>query len=143
MLLKFEESVHPIFRSTTPLSRGKLKSKGKGKVSIHFSADQDTVDTICRIILSVNQLSIYGAVAAICDEYEDHQDSTGQPVLLVGQSIVLGEIKAEVPAHDEEPREAQIVLKQYFQQVESLSPENRVSKFCKEAGFMHVVEVGQ
>ena len=101
MLLKCAESGHPIFRSTTPLSRGKLKSKGKGKVSIHFSADQDTVDTIYRIILSVNQLSIYGAVAAICNEYEGHPDSTGQPVILVGQSIVLGEIKAEVPAHDE------------------------------------------
>ena len=49
----------------------------------------------------------------------------------------------EVPAHDEEPRDAQIILKQYIQQVESLSPENRVSKFCKEAGFIHVVEIGQ
>ena len=80
MLLTFAESGHPIFRSTTPLSRGKLKSKGKGKVSIHFSADQDSVDTIYRIILSVNQLSIYGAVADICEEYENHQDRTGQPV---------------------------------------------------------------
>ena len=84
MLLKFAESGHPIFRATTPLSRGQLKSKGKGKVSIHFSADPDTVDTIYRIILSVNQLSIYGAVAAICDEYEGHPDSTGEPVILEG-----------------------------------------------------------
>ena len=38
MLLEFAKSGHPIFRATTPLSRGKLKSKGKGKVSIHFSA---------------------------------------------------------------------------------------------------------
>ena len=112
-------------------------------MSIHFSADQDTFDTIYRIILSVNQLSIYGAVAAICDEFEDHQDSTGQLLILVGQSIVLGEIKAEVPVHDEEPRDDQIILQQYVQQVESLSPVNRVSKFCKEAGFMRVVEVGQ
>ena len=37
MLLEFAESGHPIFRATTPLSRGKLKSKGKGKVSIHFT----------------------------------------------------------------------------------------------------------
>ena len=116
---------------------------GSEKKWYPFSADQDTVDTIYRIILSVNQLSIYGAVAAKCDEYEGHPDSTGQPVKLVSQSIVLGEIKAEVPAHDEEPRDAQIVLQQYFQQVESLSPENRLSKFCKEAGFMCVVEVGQ
>ena len=112
-------------------------------MSIHFSADQDTVDTIYRIILSVNQLSVHGAVAAICDEYEHHQDRTGEFVILVGQSIVLGEIKAEVPAHNEELKEAKIILQQYVQQVESLSPENRVSTFCKEAGFMRVVEVGQ
>ena len=143
MLLKFAESGHPIFRATTPLSRGKLKSQGKGKVSIHFSADTDTVVTIYRIIHSVNQLSVYGAVAAILDEYESHQDSMGQPVKLVGKSIALGEIKAEVPAHDEDLRNDQVICQQYFQQVESLSPENRLSKFCKEAGFMRVVEVGQ
>ena len=143
MLLKFAKSGHPIFRSTTPLCGGQLKSKGKGKVSIHFSADQDTVDTICRIILSVNQLSIYGAVAGICDEYEGHQDSTGQPVIMVGQSIVFGEIKAEAPAQDEELEDAKIIMQKYFQQVNSFSPENRLSKFCKEAGFMSVVEVGQ
>ena len=89
MLLEFAESGHPIFRATTPLSRGKLKSKGKGKVSIHFSADQDTVDTFYRIILSVNQLSIYGAVAAICEEFEGHQDRTGELVILMGHGTAL------------------------------------------------------
>ena len=142
MLLKFAESGHPIFRATTPLSRGKLKSKGKGKVSIHFSAEPDTIDTIYRIILSANQLSIYGAVAAICDEFVGQPDNTGEPVILEGQSIVLGEVKAEAPAR-EEPEDSNILLQKYFQQVQRLSPENRLSKFCKEAGFMSVVEVGQ
>ena len=32
ILLEFAESGHPIFRATTPLSRGKLKSKGHGTV---------------------------------------------------------------------------------------------------------------
>ena len=103
-------------------SRGESKSKVNGKVSIHFSADPDTVDTIYRIILSVNQLSIYGAVAAICDEYEGHPDSTGEPVILEGQSIVLGKIKAEALAR-EELEDANIILQQYFQQVYSFSPE--------------------
>ena len=67
----------------------------------------------------------------------------GQPVILVGQSIVLGEVKAETPVHDEEPRNDQIIWQQYVQQAESLSPENKLSTFCKEAGFMRVVEVGQ
>ena len=39
MLLEFTESGHPTFRATTPLSRGILKSKGHGKLSIHFTAD--------------------------------------------------------------------------------------------------------
>ena len=143
MLLEFAESGHPIFRATTPLSRGSLKSKRRGKLSIHFAADYPTIETIYRIILSVNQLSVYGAVAVICEEFEDHQDRTGQPVILVGQSIVLGEVKAEAPLHDENPMNDQIIWQQNIQQVESLSPENRVSKFCKEAGFMRVVEVGQ
>ena len=63
MLLEFAESGCPIFRATTPLSRGKLKSKGHGKLSIHFGATQETIETIFRIIVSANQLSLYGAVA--------------------------------------------------------------------------------
>ena len=72
-----------------------------------------------------------------------HQDRTVQLVISVGQSIVLGEVKAEVPVHDEDLRDDQIILQQYVHQVESLSPENKLSKFWKEAGFMRVVEVGQ
>ena len=64
-------------------------------------------------------------------------------MILVGQSIVLGEVKAETPVHDEDPMNDQIIWQQYIQQIESLSPENRVSKFCKEAGFLRVVEVGK
>ena len=142
MLLKFAESGHPIFRSTTPLSRGQLKSKGKGKVSIHFSADQDTIDTNYRIILSVNQLSVYGAVAAFCEEFEGHQDGSGEPVILMGQSIVLVEVKAETPVHDEDLKNDQILWLQYMERIESLSPESKVSRFCMEAGFMRVVEAG-
>ena len=52
MLLEFAESGHPTFRATTPLSRDQLKSKGRGKLSIHFAADDFTIDTIFRIILS-------------------------------------------------------------------------------------------
>ena len=36
MMIKFAESGHPVFRATSPLSRGTLKSKGGGKLSIHF-----------------------------------------------------------------------------------------------------------
>ena len=143
MLLEFAESGHPTFRATTPLSRGILKSKGHGKLSINFAADELTIETILRIIISANQLSIYRAVAAICEEFENHQDGSEEPELLMGQSIVLGEIKAEVLLQNENSMNDQILWQQYIQQIESLSPESKVSRFCMEAGFMRVVEVGQ
>ena len=111
-------------------------------MSIHFSAEPETIDTIYRIILSANQLSIYSAVAAICEEFVGQPDNTGEPVIPEGQSIVLGEVKPEVPVQ-EEPEDSNIALQKYFQQVQRLSPEDRLGKFCEEAGFMSVVEVGQ
>ena len=61
MMIKFGESGHPVFRATSPLSRGTLKSRGGGKLSIHFCADGDTIETDFRTIISVNQISINGA----------------------------------------------------------------------------------
>ena len=63
IMTKFSESGHPVFRATSPLSRGTLKSKGGGKFSIHFCADEGTIETVFRTFISVNQLSIYGAVS--------------------------------------------------------------------------------
>ena len=88
MLLGFAESGCPIFSATTPMSRCKLKSKGHGKLSIHFTADQATIETIFRIIVFANQLSLYGAVANMCEEFESHQYGSGQLDVLMGQSIV-------------------------------------------------------
>ena len=83
MMLKFGESKHPVFRSTSPLSRGVLKSKGGGNLSIHFCADEGTIETVFRTIISVNQLSIYGALSDLCDEEcKTFHVGTGRPVLV-------------------------------------------------------------
>ena len=82
MLLEFAESGCPIFRATTPFSRSKLKSKGHGKLSTHYAGDLETVETIFRLIVSANQLSLYGAVAEMCEEYESLHERTGRPVVM-------------------------------------------------------------
>ena len=61
----------------------------------------------------------------------------------MGQLIVLGEIKAEVLLENEDSMNHQVLWQQYIQRIEPLSPESKVSRFCKEAGFLRVVEVGQ
>ena len=143
MLLEFAESGCPIFRATTPLSRGNLKSKGHGKLSIHFAADHQTIETVFRIIVFANQLRLYGAVVNMCEEFESHQDRSGQPDVLMGQSIVLSEIKAEVPLENDIPSHQNLLLQRYEERIKMLSQENKVSKFCMDAGFIHVVEIGQ
>ena len=98
MLLEFAKSGHPTFRATTPLSRGILRSKGHGKLSIHYAAHLETIGTIFRIIVSANQLGLYGAIADMCEEYESLHDRSGQPDKVMGQSsssIVLSAIKTE------------------------------------------------
>ena len=81
MMLTFAESGHPVFRATSPLSRGQLKSKSGGKLSIHYCADLETIETVFRTITSVYQLSLSGAVAEMCEEYESFHDRTGKPVV--------------------------------------------------------------
>ena len=142
MLVEFAESGCPIFRATTPSSRGKLRSKGHGKLSIHFAADQETIETIFRIIVSANQLSLYGAVANMCEECESLQDRSKQPDKVMGQSIVLSEIKTEVPLENDDPKYQNFLLQRYEERIERLTQTNEVSKFCMDAGFIHVVEIG-
>ena len=141
--MEFAESGCPIFRATTPCSRCNLKSKGHGKLSIHYCADQATIETIFRIIVSAGQASLYGAVANMCEEFETHQDRTGQCDVLMGQSIVLSEIKAEVPLEKDIPSHQNLLLQRYEERIKLRSQENKVSTFCVDAGFLHVVEIGQ
>ena len=79
----------------------------------------------------------------MCEEFEAHQDRSGELDVLMGQSIVLSEIKAEVPLENDIPPHQNILLQRHEERIEMLSQENKVSKFCTDAGFTHVVEVGQ
>ena len=143
MLLEFAESTCPIFRAAIKLSRGQFKSKGHGKLSIHFAADQKTIQTVFRIIVSANQLNLYGAVANMCEECESLHDRSGQPDKVMGQSIVVSEIKTEVPLENDDPAFQNFVLQQYEERIERFSQQDKVSKFCMDAGFMSVVEIRQ
>ena len=58
-----------------------VSSKAKDTENCRFTiaADQATIETIFRIIVSANQLSLYGALANMCEEYESLHDRSGQP----------------------------------------------------------------
>ena len=79
----------------------------------------------------------------MCEEYESLHDRSGQLDVVMGQSIVLSEIKAEVPLENDDPTYQNFLLQRYEERIKSLSQTDRVSKFCLDAGFLSVVEIGQ
>ena len=98
-----------------------------------------------RTIISVNQLSLYGAVAEMCEECESCHDRTERPVVK-GQSdpsFVPSVTKTNVPLNSNDPTHEELLLQQYGERIENLSQRDRVSKFCTDAGFLTTVEVGQ
>ena len=124
MLIEFAESGCPIFRATTPLSRSKLKSKGHGTLSIHYTADLETIETIFRVIVSANQLSLYGAVAEMCEEYESLHDRSAR-LDVMGQSILLSAIKTEVSSESDDPAYQKFLFQQYEERIEKLSQQEK------------------
>ena len=96
-----------------------------------------------RTITSVNQLSLYGAVAEMCEDFESLH--AGRPV--VGErsscSFVPNVINTNVPLNNDHPTHKELLLQRYGERIEKLSQQDKLSKFCTDAGILTVVEVGQ
>ena len=120
MMLEIGESRHPDFRATSPLSRGQLESKGGGKLSVHYCADLDTIETVLRTIISESRLSLYGAVSDVCEECNTCHDRTGQPVVggHSSSSFVPSVIKTEVPLDCDGPVNQDLLMQQYGEGIE-------------------------
>ena len=98
MVLHFVESGHPIFRATNAQERGELRSKAKGKKSIHSNGSEETIELILRTAISVNQLTIYGAVADLCGELSKDSRVSGKPD--ANEYLETVEIPTELPVAD-------------------------------------------
>ena len=127
------------------MSRVTLKSKGGGQLPIHFCADEDTIETVFRTIISVNQLRIYGAVSDLCDEYKACQVRTVR-LVLAGQSDPLfgpASLLMNTPTLSTEDPAQEDLLQKYQERVERLSQPDQLIKICTDAGFLTTVDVGQ
>ena len=103
MMHNFQRSGHPIFRCTSALGGGHLRSKGGGRTTIHFTASDDNVKLLLKMVIFVNQFSRYGAVADLIKELPVDQRAPGKPVALdqMEQEIITQPSFAEVQADDE------------------------------------------
>ena len=81
----------------------------------------------------------------MCEECESLHERTGRPAVMEksSYSLVLSVIKTEVPLDCDYPVNQDLLLQQYGERIENLSQEDKLCKFCVDAGFLNVVENGQ
>ena len=86
-----------------------------------------------RIIVSANQLSLYGAVAEMCEEYEYFYDGTGQPVVggQSSSSLVPSVIKTEVPLDCDDT----VLTKTFY----CRNTENELKSYHNKTNWAHFV----
>ena len=143
MMIKFGESGHPVFRATSTLSRGTLKSKGGGQFQNTSVPTRDTIETVFRTIISVNQVSIYGAVSELCEEYSICQTSTGRLVVTEQPNPFFAgaDLLVMTPTSSVEILAQENLMQKYKERMENSSQPDRVIKNCSDAGFLKIVEV--
>ena len=60
-------------------AKKKLRSKGGSKKSTHFNGSDETIELLRRTVISANQLSIYGAIADLCNELSKDLNALEKP----------------------------------------------------------------
>ena len=138
MMLNSAESGHPVFRAGSASERGELKSKGKGVKSIHFNGSDDTIEFILRTVISVNQLSVHGAVADLCRELARNSRGTGKPA--ANENVESMVIPTVFPiANPTAQTDAEVqgnLLREYEQNFAEVHEQQKLTKLCSNAGFI-------
>ena len=148
MVQWFKERGHPVFASASALSREILRSFSRME-TIHFNADSSNTELLFRIIHSVNQLSIFGAVSSWCEEFgrtpygkEDTADkSASNQNEKILESVSLQEVNSLVQTPRKQPASGNR-LREGLQNFEPLSKTFQFTKVCELASFLHRVEAG-
>ena len=137
MMIKFGECGHPVLRATSPLSRGTLESKGGGKLSFHFCADGDTIETdFAQAFLSISSVSTEQLQKCVKSTISAKL-AQGDPFFAPADLLIMTPTSSvEIPAQEN-------LLQKYEERVERLPQQDRVIMICTDAGLLKTVEVGQ
>ena len=147
-----EKAETPVFRGTGALARGLLRSKGGGKTSIHYNGDSATAELLFRIIISVSQLSVCGAVSDWCGELaqqiSDHSSSsTGRTVAVLDDGSE-SQVSPNVVSILTNPPSINVAvqgdrLRRHNKRFGHVPEDSRVSKAGEHAGIMRKISGGQ
>ena len=111
------------------------KSTGGGRTTIHFTASDDNVQLILKMVISVNQLSLYGVAPDLIEELPHGQRAPGKICCIRsdGTEILTQHPLAEVQADDERQGNPS---QDHERRFEKLPEDQNSSKLCSEAGLI-------
>ena len=142
-MLEFAESGCPIFRATTPPSRSQPKSKGHGKLSIHFAVVQETIETFASLLLQTSLVFTEQSKRCVkntnpfTEEWGDllwWDNQVPHSCSVQSRQMFLSRVMTQ--------RVRKILLQQYGERNERLPQQDKLCNFCMDAGFLSVVENG-
>ena len=98
-----------------------------------------------RTIISVNQLSIYGAVSDVCEENKSCHVRTGRPALAEQSDpwFAPANLLIMTPGPSIEILAQENLLQKCKERVGRLPQQDRLIKMFTDAGFLKTIEVGQ
>ena len=114
--------------------------KRKTSLFIHFNGSEETIGLILRTIISVNQLSINGAVPDVCKELSKDSEVAGKPA--ANEDLEPKEIPTELPIADPHTN-AELqgnLLQDYEHKFEQLPVDQKLPKPCSDAGLKMVAK---
>ena len=100
------------------------------------------IKLLLRTVISANQLSVYGAVADLCDELSEGVEASGK--LEAPDHLETMEIPTDLSIAETRTNALQRgnLVQEYERQFEQLSEDQKLSKLCSGAG-LKLVQPGQ
>ena len=113
--------------------------------SIHFNGSDETVDLFFRTIISVNQLSVYGAVADLCGQIGRDSRGMGKPGATenLESMVIPTEFLDANPISQTDAQVQGNMLRECEQKFAELPEQEKLTKLCSNAGFSKNIEKGQ
>ena len=134
-----QESGRPIFRATSPL----------GRVDYPFTFVRMTLPlkrSFELFLLLINQLSRYGAVAELCEEYESTMFYSDRVLEITKQTYSLVEsadlLNVQKPSQADEKEQGDL-LHIHKERAENLPDDEKLTKLSADEGFVKAVGSGQ
>ena len=157
MMLNFAESGHPAFRATSALEKGELTSKEE-RNQYTSTEGEETVELILADfqLFSVNRLSIYGAVADLCNRLAKVSPSAGKLAEFANsRNQTEGEIceslvipteiaNANTVSQSSTSLAQGDLLQEYERKFAEILDDQKLLKLCSDACFFEIAkEIGK